>query len=387
MHADWLLALSAATTGISIAGGVAGLRAPQGWRVRTPLSALFALFAMICVTPLVGALLPQVWVFHLPALLPALFALPVAVHRFALGRMGVKPSRSSTRRDAAPLFAAALVTLGFWMLPGPSKAALFIEGRLPGGWAASALALATFVLVLVWIAVSCAYLAATVIALRRHRRALKALYSNTERFELRWIDGFLMALAALWLIAAVSLASDNLGAGFAAPDLAAFIAAGAVLLFLIAVSLAPDPEGGGREASAQATDAQDKYARSALSPDRARRIAARLETAMTRERAYLDPALSLDKLSRLVGAPPNHVSQTLNAHLGTTFFDYVARWRVESAKPQLAAGEASVLEVALDVGFNSRSTFYKAFKRETGMTPRAFRAAGGSGPPQNGAGR
>jgi len=60
--------------------------------------------------------------------------------------------------------------------------------------------------------------------------------------------------------------------------------------------------------------------------------------------------------------------------MDTTFFDYVARWRVEAAKQHLASNQASVLEIAIDVGFNSRSTFYKAFKRETGVTPSAFRA-------------
>ncbi|MBL4544564.1 MAG: helix-turn-helix transcriptional regulator [Oceanicaulis sp.] len=66
------------------------------------------------------------------------------------------------------------------------------------------------------------------------------------------------------------------------------------------------------------------------------------------------------------------MSQTLNGHLGTTFFDYVARWRVQAAQPLLLAQEASVLTIALEVGFNSRSTFYKAFKRETGLTPKDY---------------
>ncbi len=378
MHTDWITALSALTTGIAIAGAVAGLRAPQGRRVTAPLTAIFALFALLCATPLVGALARPALVFHLPLLLPTLFALPIAVHRFAAGRIGLRPGRRESIRDAIAPGIAALVTAGFWLLPASSKTALFIEGRLPGGWAASALALVTFTLVLIWIVVSCAYLAGTIVALRRHRRRLKAFYSNTEQYELRWIDGFLVSLMALWAVAAIALAGDNLGAGVIVSEIGAFAATVPVLLLLITVSLAASPDG---EAGVDLIDLSEppaRYMRSALSADRARQIARRIEAAMTREQVYLDANLSLQKLSRLVGAPPNHVSQTLNEHLHTAFFDYVARWRIEAAKPLLVEGGKSVLAIALEVGFNSRSTFYKAFKRETGLTPKAYQAQAAS---------
>jgi AraC-like DNA-binding protein len=114
---------------------------------------------------------------------------------------------------------------------------------------------------------------------------------------------------------------------------------------------------------------------SALTTDHAAKLAARLETAMQKDTLYLDPTLSLQKLSQHVGALPNHVSQTLNQEIGASFFDYVARWRIEASKPLITAGDASVLTVALEVGFNSRSAFYKAFKREAGMTPKGYRAS------------
>ena len=117
-----------------------------------------------------------------------------------------------------------------------------------------------------------------------------------------------------------------------------------------------------------------KYARSALTREHTAKLATRIEAAMQKDELYLDPSLSLQKLSQHVGALPNQVSQTLNQEIGATFFDYVSRWRIEASKPLIAAGEASVLAVALEVGFNSRSTFYKAFQRETGMTPKGFRA-------------
>jgi AraC-like DNA-binding protein len=76
-----------------------------------------------------------------------------------------------------------------------------------------------------------------------------------------------------------------------------------------------------------------------------------------------------------VGGAQNMVSQTLNERLGSSFFDYVAHWRIEAAKPLICAGKSSILNIAMDVGFNSKSTFYKMFKKETGMTPKAFREA------------
>ncbi len=114
-----------------------------------------------------------------------------------------------------------------------------------------------------------------------------------------------------------------------------------------------------------------------MSEDHARRLAGRIEKAMREDALFLDANLSLQKLSRHVGAPPNLASQTLNEEIGSTFFDYVAHWRIKAAKPRILSGEASILAIALEVGFNSRSTFYKAFKRETGMTPNAFREANG----------
>ena len=74
-----------------------------------------------------------------------------------------------------------------------------------------------------------------------------------------------------------------------------------------------------------------------------------------------------------MGAAPNAVSQTLNERIGSTFFDYVARWREEAAKPEIFTAKAIPLTIAMEVGFNSKWTFYKAFKNATGMTPADWR--------------
>ena len=131
----------------------------------------------------------------------------------------------------------------------------------------------------------------------------------------------------------------------------------------------PEPAGPGL------TGPGRKYQRSALGDHQARRIAARIESAMQRDHLYLDSTLSLHKLARHLTVSPNHVSQTLNETIGTSFFDYVNGWRVSAAEPQILAGRETILAIALAVGFNTRSSFYKTFGRVTGQTPQAYRAA------------
>ena len=64
----------------------------------------------------------------------------------------------------------------------------------------------------------------------------------------------------------------------------------------------------------------------------------------------------------------------INLGGGLNFYDFINRLRVEDACRRLVAGEgSSILDAALDSGFNSKSTFHEAFKKWTGTTPSAYR--------------
>lgn len=149
-----------------------------------------------------------------------------------------------------------------------------------------------------------------------------------------------------------------------------------LLLFDMAFALIEPPHTLAQEVDTPNDLPELKYARSALTGAPAEQLATGIRAEMTQDVLYLDPNLSLQKLSRHVGAFPNQVSQTLNDQIGPTFFDFIAHHRIEAAKPMIIEQKASTLTISPDVGFVSRSTFYKAFKRETGMTPKAYRDAG-----------
>jgi AraC-like DNA-binding protein len=119
-----------------------------------------------------------------------------------------------------------------------------------------------------------------------------------------------------------------------------------------------------------------KYEKSALDTNRAARISGKLQTAMERDQLFRDPNLSLMTLSKHIGVSTNYVSQSLNEHLGVSFFDFVNGWRVEASKPMILNAGQPITVIAYEVGFISRSSFYTAFKKNTGLTPSKFSAKG-----------
>jgi AraC-like DNA-binding protein len=100
----------------------------------------------------------------------------------------------------------------------------------------------------------------------------------------------------------------------------------------------------------------------------------RLEALMREERLYVDPKLSLEALAERLGLSPHQLSEFINARLDKSFPDFVDSYRIAEARRHLVAEpKRKILDIAFDVGFNSSSAFYAAFKKETGMTPSAFR--------------
>ncbi|WP_061218314.1 AraC family transcriptional regulator [Leptospira weilii] len=94
------------------------------------------------------------------------------------------------------------------------------------------------------------------------------------------------------------------------------------------------------------------------------------------ERIYLDEDIRLPDVSEELGISVHQLSFFLNNHLGMNFNNYINRFRVEEAKSMLINDPSrSVVSVGIAVGFNSNSSFYKAFLKETGMSPKQFREA------------
>lgn len=125
-----------------------------------------------------------------------------------------------------------------------------------------------------------------------------------------------------------------------------------------------------------------KYEKSVLTPERSERYVKKLLHFMETEKPYTDSDLSLQKLAEKLAIPAQHLSRVINERLHQNFVDFINTYRVDEAKRRLgdpSKKHYSVLAIAEEVGFNSKSSFNFVFKKHANMTPSEFRKAANGG--------
>lgn len=101
----------------------------------------------------------------------------------------------------------------------------------------------------------------------------------------------------------------------------------------------------------------------------------KIEQLVLDEKLYENPELSVADIAQPLGIAPKKVSQIINQGFAVNFNDYINQHRVKAVIAKLQEGEHSIqtlLAIAYDCGFNSKSTFNRAFKRHTGLSPNAY---------------
>jgi len=155
-----------------------------------------------------------------------------------------------------------------------------------------------------------------------------------------------------------------------------------VTFFIYDIALAllffPDMLYGNQVSPVELPLVKEKYIWSKLTEDDKSGIMDKLTMYMKNKvKPYLNPKISLQEVSAVLDVNPNHLSQAINEKTGLNFKDYINSFRVEEAKLLLSSPEFQKLTIeaiAEKAGFYSKSPFYSAFKKHTGMTPKEFTA-------------
>lgn len=97
---------------------------------------------------------------------------------------------------------------------------------------------------------------------------------------------------------------------------------------------------------------------------------------MEQEKPYTDNELKLEDLAQVLGIPVPHLSEVLNQHIGKSFSELINGYRVEEVKIKMtdpAESHKTLLALAFEAGFNSKTAFNRFFKQYTGKTPSQYR--------------
>ena len=119
-----------------------------------------------------------------------------------------------------------------------------------------------------------------------------------------------------------------------------------------------------------------RYRNSPVSAEVSSEILCTLEKIMNEDKLYRENDLRLDKLAMAVGTSRHHLSQVINSHTGSGFFEYINSLRIREARDLLKSKskeELNIIEIAYAVGFNNKVSFNTTFKKLTGITPSEFR--------------
>ncbi|HXI08061.1 MAG: helix-turn-helix domain-containing protein [Bradyrhizobium sp.] len=291
----------------------------------------------------------------------------------------VRPSRQDLRH-LGPSAATGLLVAGLLGFNGfPADQQFFVA---PANRALLFNIVAACGLLGIFVVATSVYVVKTLRLLFRYRRSRFDFFSAVEGRSLTWFEWMIGISALTWAVHLVMLVFDSSDFLQMHPDARVLIETVwvyALSFMVLWQQVIFKPERHWTAKAADVVDKSEKYQRSALDEERARRIAAKIERAMTDDRLYRNQGITLRQLSNHTQVPENYLSQVLNEILGRSFYEFINHWRIRDACVLLGEAKFSIIEVCEEVGFNSRSTFNAAFKKETGISPSEFRAAARSG--------
>ena len=214
----------------------------------------------------------------------------------------------------------------------------------------------------------------------RHRNRIKNEFSNLEKVNMNWLRYWIiLSMLGFWFSFAIIWAGSFQWVDF----LISFQGVAAAIVVNIAVIgfygvkqttifsnvYSSMPESPDRPKT-------ERYASSKLDQSEAKTLLNKLQGYMEEEKPYLDNQLSLEALAHQTGMTKHDLSQVINDQLNTNFFGFVNEYRVRDFKQRLQRSQYehyTLLGIALETGFNSKSSFNSIFKKTEGMTPSEYK--------------
>jgi AraC-like DNA-binding protein len=198
---------------------------------------------------------------------------------------------------------------------------------------------------------------------KRYQNSLQENYSNQDQIRLNWLVTILLLMIMICIQWFIEVILRDFYHSYYEFNYSIFLL-GLLTLFLAMVSL--------YQSDLNHIDfVQRDHSITQFDSKLSQLIVDKMES----EKLYLDPDLNLKTLSASCNLPSRTVSQHINQDLNKTFHDFVNHYRIEDVKHKLNEGlfeNYTILSIAFDCGFNSKASFNRVFKQQTGVTPSEY---------------
>jgi len=216
------------------------------------------------------------------------------------------------------------------------------------------------------------YVILSSVALWKHRISIVHQFSSIEKINLQWLQYLIYWIGAIWIFVFTGIEE---------------LIFGAVVLFILFIGFFGIRQVGIFHSSDRASsppvqtdESEDepekrKYQKSGLSSDSSSTLHRDLSHLMIMEKVFRESELSLTDLAKRLNTQPNHLSQVINEREGKNFYDYINSLRIEEFMRIVSTPESkkyTLLGLAQECGFNSKSSFNRYFKKVTGKSPSEF---------------
>lgn len=187
--------------------------------------------------------------------------------------------------------------------------------------------------------------------------------------RLRWLRRFVVAIVLCLILLAIPIVGTIVTGTYRAQINYAITALYSLLIYYLGISVIKNED-------LVLPDFTRKYQTLTLSPDVERQLQQKVAELFESQKIYLDPDLTLKSAADRIGTPPGYLSRYINVEHKQSFPDFVNACRVEELKRRLtdpAYQHLTILGLAMDVGFRSKSSFNSAFKKVTGQNPSDYK--------------
>lgn len=221
------------------------------------------------------------------------------------------------------------------------------------------------------------YAGATVVVIRRFQRKAGNTLSSFNPAIFRWLWTLVLSIYVVWVAKAV-MAFTAIATPVMIVVSDALIV---ILIYLIALAQWRTPKlftidqlSDPAITSNDESSSSQSEPKGALDAETRAKFFESVKQQVEEQALYRDSELSLASLAAATGLGIHHLSEVLNQHEGKNFNQFINAYRIADVCERLKAGASSnVLDIALEAGFSSKSTFNTMFKKFTGSTPTQYR--------------